>query len=1068
MEHKNALEQKKLSSGSPYKPDTWKRLLETSGLISRYPNLPHQLQYGFNGGIPIILETFTPPNKPSIADHLPEFNRIIQLEFEKQRYIGPLSKLEVENLIGPFQTSPLSIIPKPGKPGKFRIIQNLSHPHLPRNGVSSINSSIDSNLFPSTWGTFSVISLLICRLPPGSQLAVRDVKEAYRTVPLAPSQWPGIVVRLHEDDSFAIDTRNCFGLASSSGCYGTVGDAGAQLTRIHGIGPISKWVDDHVFIRILREHIKPYNKMRKEWAESITKNGGEHHDGGKLWFKGATMPDGRTEEFDEDCSTPILDLSNRTPQSAEDSRYTYTFSDIDDISDQLGIPWEREKDIPFGTEAPFIGFTWNLENQTVSIPDPKKTKYLHAIYTWESKETHNLEEVQNSTANSSTLALWSQLGEHTSPAWKNSWLSSVTILSCHTPPLAALATIYSGGNKPSPAPTSPAPSQGPKLSSTSLLTQMLAQKLASASPSETAGEHGASYQDGKKIDETLVGQKPSVSSSSSAPYFQAALQARISKSSEITKASLKAGGKAEAVTLPQTKSSNWYTMKASEPASLSIPVTSQVKTTLLTAHPVVSMVPETSSYHPLPSHMPTDKWLSTLTKNLAQSSLARSVTEQLQSHNQNLTENLTNDQGQSSTTPSNVGQRNYSHKRKAGSDAIHHPATLSLPPPRNTRPSPYSDNLRPLLSPFRPHVLARDRIQLWKPITSRNNLDPKGNPTNLNEADLKRIADVMEVVWEPSTLEGYGTGLLTYHVWCDTRAMPEEQRAPLSPVVAAAFVSTLAGTFSWKTIRNYLYSIRAWQIFHGVKWEMNEPEMEALLKATEKATPESSKRKKRTPYTPHFILAIRNQLDLINSPFEAAVYACLTTIFYACARVGEFTVPTLTAFKPNSHIKPSDVTIERDRNGLQSTAFHLPRTKTSIHGENVSWSRQNGDTDPEKAFSHHLAINQPPQNGPLFAYRHKNTHRPLTKPAFIKALATAATKAGLEPLQGHGICIGSTLEYLLRGIPFEVMKVKGRWASDAFLIYLTKHAQILAPYMQAQPDLHAEFVRLTMPRIRRT
>jgi hypothetical protein len=326
----------------------------------------------------------------------------------------------------------------------------------------------------------------------------------------------------------------------------------------------------------------------------------------------------------------------------------------------------------------------------------------------------------------------------------------------------------------------------------------------------------------------------------------------------------------------------------------------------------------------------------------------------------------------------------------------------------------------------------------------------------------------MEVVWEPSTLEAYGSGLLTYHVWCDARALPEEQRAPLSPVVAAAFISTLAGTFSWKTIRNYLHGIRAWHIFHGIKWEMNEPEMEALLRAAEKATPESSKRKKRTPYTPEFILAIRAQLDLINSPFDAVVYACLTTIFYSCARVGEFTVPTLTSFKANAHVKPSDVTTERDRNGLESTAFLLPRTKTSIHGESVSWSRQNGDTDPEKAFTHHLTINQPPQNGPLFAYRHKNTHRPLTKPAFIKALATAATKAGLEPLQGHGIRIGSTLEYLLRGVPFEVVKVKGRWASDAFLIYLTKHAQILAPYMQAQPDLHTEFVRLTMPRIQRT
>ena len=106
------------------------------------------------------------------------------------------------------------------------------------------------------------------------------------------------------------------------------------------------------------------------------------------------MPDGHAEEFDEDCSAPICDLSNRTPRSSEDARYTYTFADIDEISNELGIPWEHDKDIPFRTEATFIGFSWNLESQTVSIPERKKTKYLQMIFTWEHKETHNLEEAQ--------------------------------------------------------------------------------------------------------------------------------------------------------------------------------------------------------------------------------------------------------------------------------------------------------------------------------------------------------------------------------------------------------------------------------------------------------------------------------------------------------------------------------------------------------------------------------------------------------------------------------------------------------------------------------------------------
>lgn len=66
-------------------------------------------------------------------------------------------------------------------------------------------------------------------------------------------------------------------------------------------------------------------------------------------------------------------------------------------------------------------------------------------------------------------------------------------------------------------------------------------------------------------------------------------------------------------------------------------------------------------------------------------------------------------------------------------------------------------------------------------------------------------------------------------------------------------------------------------------------------------------------------------------------------------------------------------------------------------------------------------------------------------------MAEAAHEAGLEPLQGHGIRIGSALEYLLQGILFEVMKTKGCWAGDSSQLYLRKHAIIIMPYIQAAP-----------------
>ncbi|GBE78944.1 hypothetical protein SCP_0201410 [Sparassis crispa] len=170
----NVLEQRKHRALTPYNANAWESQLCTAGLLGRYKNLPDGLRVGFRINIPQITRTQDPPNKESIVTFAPEFLKIVNAEIAKGRYIGPFSRTDLEHLIGPFQSSPLSIIPKPGRPGRFRIVQNYSFPHTPslRFPNPSINSTIDSDLFPSTWGTFNAICLLIRRLPPGSQAAM--------------------------------------------------------------------------------------------------------------------------------------------------------------------------------------------------------------------------------------------------------------------------------------------------------------------------------------------------------------------------------------------------------------------------------------------------------------------------------------------------------------------------------------------------------------------------------------------------------------------------------------------------------------------------------------------------------------------------------------------------------------------------------------------------------------------------------------------------------------------------------------------------------------------------------
>jgi hypothetical protein len=346
-------------------------------------------------------------------------------------------------------------------------------------------------------------------------------------------------------------------------------------------------------------------------------------------------------------------------------------------------------------------------------------------------------------------------------------------------------------------------------------------------------------------------------------------------------------------------------------------------------------------------------------------------------------------------------------------------------------------------------------------------LDNDGRPTNLEEGDLTRIEEVLQETFAPNTRSTYGTGLLMFHIFCDHKGIGEEHRAPINQTVLSSFISTLAGTYGGNTIRNYVYGIRAWHIIHGAAWKINDHEVEALLKAGNKLSPKEARRKEKQPWTLEYLTGICEKLNKDN-PKDAAILACLTTAFWGTARLGEVTVAKLDGFDPSIHVKVSDVQYGvRDRNNFEETVIFIPWTKAARErGEKIFWAKQDGTVDPQSALANHIKINDPPVDGHLFAFKHNNAMRPMTRSIFLTRIYKIVAENSMEKRPGHGIRVGSTLEYLLRGVPFDVVKAKGRWQSEAFRGYLRKHAQIMAPYMQADPKAYETFVRYAMPPVR--
>ena len=582
--------------------------------------------------------------------------------------------------------------------------------------------------------------------------------------------------------------------------------------------------------------------------------------------------------------------------------------------------------------------------------------------------------------------------------------------------------------------------------------------LALALSSRTGGKHGDFYQTGNLVDETSVGPRLLVWSSLSNLSWPST-NSQAYKSLETTQGLSKAGGPATVVMPKQIVSSNKFTRCwkiTTRSLQLGMSTPSETQQTDL---PAAFTHHHTFSFPQLTS--PTTSDLSSLTS-MPLPNLAKDVLLNTLLRRPKPTSPSPNKFDVTKPTPPHTSNHTTPSKRLCLIDAIQNPHPAPLP--EESDDHPMDANLPQLSpSPLRPHCAATDRIRHWKPENVRNTLDADGLPTNLNEHDLTRIQQVLKEAYAPSTRSTYGTGLFTFHLFCNLKSIEERHQAPIDPIILTSFVASLTGIYGGDSIRNFVYGICAWHIIHGVPWKVDNNTLQALFTASRRLAPPDAKKEETKPWTTSYLIEICKRLD-INDPEGAAMLACLTTAFWATARLGEVTVPKLKGFNPRKHIKVSNMQHDvSDRNNLRETVIFIPWTKSAREqGEKIFWAKQEGILDP-KVLANHLRINNPSDNQHLFAYKHKKGMQPMVKSILLTKVHKTTELNNLPQLSGHGIRVGSTLEYLLRGLPFDVVKAKGRWQSDAFKCYLRKHAKIMVPYMQSNPTTLKTFICYAMP-----
>jgi len=147
---------------TPYSANAFHAYLSKAHILDRYPELFFKLTHGFPlRNIARLDTSFTPGNLASASPHDHIIQEYIVDELKLGRLSGPFTQKELEAKIGPFRSSPIQVVVKPGEaggPDKYRCCRNLSY----RGNLGfSVNDDINSEEYPTRWGTASECTKIV-------------------------------------------------------------------------------------------------------------------------------------------------------------------------------------------------------------------------------------------------------------------------------------------------------------------------------------------------------------------------------------------------------------------------------------------------------------------------------------------------------------------------------------------------------------------------------------------------------------------------------------------------------------------------------------------------------------------------------------------------------------------------------------------------------------------------------------------------------------------------------------------------------------------------------------------
>lgn len=304
----------------------------------------------------------------------------------------------------------------------------------------------------------------------------------------------------------------------------------------------------------------------------------------------------------------------------------------------------------------------------------------------------------------------------------------------------------------------------------------------------------------------------------------------------------------------------------------------------------------------------------------------------------------------------------------------------------------------------------------------------------------------MDSAVSPATRKTYDSGLRSYNnfirefvLWENGSRLPFPTEQLLLTYVY--YCHTSLG-ISYTTIKSYLSGIR----HHFVIGTGRDPltrssgimdRLYLVLRAIKRQ--QAPRPKTRRPITAPILRDLVRYLgtkSLFGLFTDAMMAAAITMAFFGFLRAGEFCI---TDTSHSEFLSASDIHWEPDYTGF---TIHLQRSKTDPFRQGVDIFITALGPDnilcPVKHMERYMTLrrySEMPLSGPLFIYDAKA----LTREKFVVFIRRLLARAGHDPgpFSGHSFRAGAATSCADIDIQDHVIKMLGRWRSDAYQRYVS-------------------------------